>query len=372
MTRKKRRTMQQRKRMAVWALCIIGCGRLFAPPFAVRIAAQQPNQPLPNHRAARRLNREGYLAYRQKNWGLALEKFARAAELDPYYTYPLYNQACVLSLRARSKNTFPDVHRIYRLLLEVLLQAEYREKIRTDPDLAWFRRHAPELLAALNAVQPDSEAVYRKLRERPVWNVETLPYSPDSNLFMPFLKVPENADNQENTGGVEMTEGMGQAEVSAPPSALEAALSRPLPVELEGVLPDPENTEDFMDFHTSPLREPALLPLEVQKDLAKGSSEDSDFAASAALWPSGPDAQPAIMFRGHRYAWRFRADEKWFELRGFFTVQGNVVILETFAADPKELENLPFDWDSFRSILLLYHEGQFVALSAAGEQIKIY
>ena len=95
------------------------------------------------------------------------------------------------------------------------------------------------------------------------------------------------------------------------------------------------------------------------------------------IWPFGrlrPHARPAVMFRGHRYAWRFPSldEEKWFELRGFFTVQGNVVILETFATNPKELENLPFRWNSFRSILLMYQEGQFVAVSAAGEQIKIY
>ena len=355
---------------------------IFAPSFIVGIAVQ--------NKAARRLNHEGYLAYRQKNWGLALKKFARATELDPYYTYPIYNQACVLSLRARSK----DMYRIYRLLLEVLLRAEYREKIQKDPDLAWFRSRAPDLLANLNAVQTDSEVVYHKLRERPVWNIETTIHSQNSVLELPD---PESANHPENeptsgikkqiksqiiqdrTGNSAKSQSDEQLENS---DDLEAVFSKPLPLELDFGAKDDE--ADFSSFRRN--RKSLLHGFSVNKkifeegfeknlDSSENLAEDANFD-DLALWPTGPDAQPAIMFRGYRYIWRFPSNssgkKKWFELRGFFTVQGNIVILETFATNPKELENLPFHWDSFRSILLVYQAKQFVAVSAAGEQIKIY
>ena len=163
---------------------LVVCLVFVCGPFLGHIAAQ--------NETVRRLNREGYLAYRQQNWGLALEKFEKATELAPYYVPSLYNQACVLSLRAHSQNRLEDIYPIYRLLLEVLLQAEYREKIQSDPDLAWFRNRAPGLLANLKTVQRlDSEIVYRKLRERPVWDVDTTMYLPitGANSVLPGPKT---------------------------------------------------------------------------------------------------------------------------------------------------------------------------------------
>ena len=97
-------------------------------------------------------------------------------ELDPYYTYPVYNSACVLSLRGRPQ----DSYRIYRLLLEVLLQESgevrsiHQAKMQKDPDLAWFRRSEPELFILLNNVVPnyDSQKIYQKLRKPQSWNIE--------------------------------------------------------------------------------------------------------------------------------------------------------------------------------------------------------
>ena len=60
-------------------------------------------------------------------------------------------------------------------------------------------------------------------------------------------------------------------------------------------------------------------------------------------------------------------------MQGFFVIRGNVLILETFASHPKELENLPFDWEAFRSLFFIYQPeiNEFQAV-IPGDKIRIY
>ncbi len=441
-----------RSPLRCFVLLYLICGLLILS--GTGITAQQ-NQTLLNHQRSRNFNREGYRAYRAGNWDLALSKFARSIKLDPYYTYPLYNMASVLSLRGRPQDAF----RIYRLLLEVLLQeseqprSAHQAKMQKDPDLAWFRRHEPELFIMLNNVvlNYDKDRVYRKLRRRQSWEVETLPFRRAD-----LAPIREQRWQQNRTIAPDFSndDEIGKTEVTALPEVAEQA-SRPaeIPENSEKANPDigytvpleerrnsitvtpddepfdPDSgneqlfggtseqdapnfitpdapyqfSDDFdpfsgVDFDHNPFDDPDSGPLSPPDFDEEGNDGFFPFVpqslrqeyegsrvtlrlvrqqARPLRTDSGSDSalyQDQIAFQGYRYRWRFQAGGKLFELRGFFVIRGNVLVLETFASNPKELESLPFDWNAFRSLFFIYqaHIDEFHAITTAGEQVRIY
>ncbi|WGK68178.1 hypothetical protein P0082_06745 [Candidatus Haliotispira prima] len=442
------------------------------------------NQTLLNHQRSRNLNREGYSAYRKENWSQALRHFARSMKLDPYYTYPIYNTACVLSLRGRPE----DSYRIYRLLLEVLLQESgemrsvHMAKMQRDPDLAWFRSHEPELFILLNNVilNYESQEIYGELRQNRAWDIETSAYSradvvpltprasgysrklkrestsrpgnsdpnfeirsvPDgrvkpsvSSSSWKTIKTTNTSKTKDITDTPDTTETKQEAEpdigYTVPPEEREDSITvtpyddpfgggddlfgQGLDEEtLFGNDGDPTKGSDSKvpgkpsnDFSNSfdpfadddgsqnPFDNDDLVPqnfpgfdeeesdgffLFVPQSL-KRQYEDSKLTLnliSQQAVPTrsvpGTGTKDGISFNGYRYTWRFHAGGKLFEMRGFFVIRGNVLVLETFASNPEKLKGLPFDWASFRSLFFIYQPqiNEFHALTLTGERIRIY
>ena len=427
--------MREKQRYLCFALLSVFSCLL---PLSRGIAAQsQSNQTLLNHQRARNLNKEGFRAYRERSWELALKKFAQSMELDPYYTYPIYNAACVLSLRGRPQ----DSYRIYLLLLEVLLQESggvrsiHQAKMQRDSDLAWFKRHKPELFILLNSVvvDYDSRKLYRNLRQRGTWSIQMgsdrhrdavppKPLAPEvrdrdepgTNLKTD-LKVEPSADTnrapkpdigytvplEERKNSITVTPddkpfdpAFGKDELfdeggssliepeftSPPPSSKFDPDFDPFSGEnssIDGSLfGDPDGAQKFPGFDDEesngflPFVPQSLRPQYMESKLTLNLVSQSALATN-----ENPSLDKnRIYFRGYRYSWRFNAAGRLFEMQGFFVIRGNVLVLETFASSPKEIEGLPFDWEAFRSLFFIYQpqRDEFQAVTSTGEQIKIF
>lgn len=148
---------------------------------------------------ARLLNREGYQAYLRKHWDVALQKFSQAQKLDPNYRIPIYNQACVLSLRGKET----DLYNIYQSLLEVFIlemqagETRHINKWQVDPDLAWFRSKGKSYVVLLQKVQQDYSTLKLRsqLQQRRVWNFEISSQPPLAGLNLPSGPSGSSFDN---------------------------------------------------------------------------------------------------------------------------------------------------------------------------------